>query len=40
MKAVYLFGWIVTRLVGSGLYAITEPILVANIWFKKKWMAA
>ena len=36
MKLLYLIVWAITRILGCVAFAITEPILRANVWCAKK----
>lgn len=40
MKSVYLIGWAITRPIGCFLFGLAEPVLKANVWFKRKWINA
>ena len=39
MKSFYLIAWAITRIVGVFLFALTEPVLRANVWLKERYVA-
>lgn len=39
-RTKYIIGWAITRVLGVFLFALTEPVLRANVWFKERWIGA